>query len=226
LNRTAKSPAKFLFDSDFAPGSVSKPSIALADHERIVKETETLAYSSGCKSAEAAARVDAERRAATALERIASGIEALARTLTAVEARLETEAVEVAAAIGRKLAPELVAREPLTEMAALASECFRQLVATPHVVVRVNDALMASARERLDDIVRARGLESRLVVLAEPDIPPGDCRIEWADGGIVRDTAAATAAVDEAVSRYVKARLGAFPAASNPMPGISWRIDR
>ena len=33
----------------------------------------------------------------------------------------------------------------------------------------------------------ARGFEGRLVVLAEPEIAPGDCRIEWADGGVVRD---------------------------------------
>ena len=43
-------------------------------------------------------------------------------------------------------------------------------------------------------------------MLAEPDIAPGDCRIEWADGGINRDRAATEAAIDEAVARYVAAR--------------------
>ena len=37
---------------------------------------------------------------------------------------------------------------------------------------------------------------------------PGDCRIEWADGGLVRDRAATEAAIGEAVSRYVAARRG------------------
>ena len=127
-------------------------------------------------------------------------------TLMAIETRLECEAVEVAVAVARKLAPALIEREPFAEISALASDCFRQLVASPHIAVRINDALYATAREKLDGIVRARGFEGRLVVLAEPDIAPGDCRIEWADGGINRDTAKADAAIGEAVAGYLRAR--------------------
>ena len=46
-------------------------------------------------------------------------------------------------------------------------------------------------------------------MLAEPDIATGDCRIEWADGGVNRDRSATEAAIDEAVTRYVNARLAA-----------------
>ena len=109
-------------------------------------------------------------------------------------------------AVARKLAPTLIAREPFAEIAALASDCFRELVSSPHIAVRVNDALYAPAREKLDDIVRAKSFQGRLVVLAEPDIAVGDCRIEWADGGISRDVAAADAAISAAVASYVSAR--------------------
>jgi hypothetical protein len=44
------------------------------------------------------------------------------------------------------------------------------------------------------------------VVLAEPDIAEGDCRIEWADGGINRERGLADAAIGEAVARYIGAR--------------------
>ena len=60
------------------------------------------------------------------------------------------------------------------------------------------------------------------MVLAEPDIAPGDCRIEWADGGVKRDRAAIEAAIDEAVARYVAARREA----DADMPEISWRAER
>ena len=127
--------------------------------------------------------------------------------------RLEAEAVEVAVAVARKLAPELIAREPLAEIAALAADCFRQLVAAPHVVVRVNDALLRDRARRSSTRSRApRGFEGRLVVLAEPDIALGDCRIEWADGGVTRDRAATEAAIGEAVGRYVAAQTAAKPA--------------
>ena len=125
---------------------------------------------------------------ADALERIAANLGKANEALQAIETRLECEAVEVAVAVARKLAPTLIAREPFAEIAALASDCFRQLVSSPHIAVRVNDALYAPAREKLDDIVRANSFQGRLVVLAEPDIAIGDCRIEWADGGINRDS--------------------------------------
>jgi flagellar assembly protein FliH len=214
-------PAKYLFDEDFAGGGDGKPSMALAEHAQKVKDAETAAHSRGFAEAKAAAKAEAEQRAALALERIAALLTTLQAGLAAIEARLETEAVEVAVAVARKLAPALVAREPLAEMSALAADCFRHLVASPHVVARVNDALHQPARDRLDEIIRRQGLESRLVVLAEPDIAPGDCCIEWADGGIVRDSAATAAAIEEAVARYISARLEGVP-----MSEIPWRVDQ
>jgi flagellar assembly protein FliH len=214
-------PAKFLFDDDFAPGRDSKPSVALAEHAQKLKDAETTGYGRGFAEAKAATKAEAEQRAAMALERIAASLKTFETSFAAVEARLETEAVEVAVAVARKLAPTLVAREPLAEISALATDCFRHLVASPHVVVRVNDTLHAAARDGLEEIIRRQALESRLVVLAEPDIAPGDCRIEWADGGIVRDGAAIAAAIEQAVSRYINARLD-----GTPMPEIPWRFDR
>src|SRR5262249_6630419 len=127
----------------------------------------------------------------------------------AVEARLEAEAVEVAVAVARKLAGELTSREPLAEITALVTESFRQLVATPHVVVRVNDALHEFVGERIQEIAHQRGYDGRLVILAEPDVAPGDCRIEWADGGRIRDQAAIDGVIAELVTRYIDARLPA-----------------
>ena len=143
---------------------------------------------------------EAERRSAAAFEQIGEALDRLAGGLAAIEGRLEAEAVEVAAAVGRKLAPELIAREPFAEIAALATDCFKQLVTAPHIVVRVNDSLLAVAKERLGEAARTRGFEGRLVVIAEPDIAVGDCRIEWADGGLTRDSDKTEAAIAEMVA--------------------------
>jgi flagellar assembly protein FliH len=200
---------KFLFDTDFTGGAKGKPdepSIARAEHAVKLAEAEATAQARGYAEAQSDAAVESGRRMADALERIAAGLTVANDGLHAIETRLECEAVEVAVAVARKLAPALMEREPFAEISTLASECFRQLIAAPHIAVRVNDALYATAKEKLDDIVRARSFEGRLVVLAEPDIAVGDCRIEWADGGINRDNVAADAAIGEAVSAYISAR--------------------
>jgi len=207
--------AKYLFDVDFS-GAEAKPTVLLTEHQVMLAEAEAVGYRNGVAAAEAQALTDSSRLTALALERLVGVLGALHQALHAVEAKLEAEAVEVAVAVGRKLAPALIAREPLAEIAALASECFRQIVAAPHVVVRVNDALYAATRDRLEEILRASGFEGRLVVLAEPDIAAGDCRIEWADGGVNRDRAAAEAAITEAVDRYIAARTEAALPHDNP----------
>jgi flagellar assembly protein FliH len=80
--------------------------------------------------------------------------------------------------------------------------------------VRVNDALHETARTRLEEIASARGFEGRLVVIAEPEIAVGDCRIEWADGGIVRDHNKTDDVISKAIGRY----LGVRPSA--PLPEL------
>jgi flagellar assembly protein FliH len=198
-------PAKFLFDNDFAAPARSRPAVVpLAEHTAQLAQAEAAGYRKGFE----AARVEAEQRAAAALERMVAGLDNLNRGLAAIAGRLETEAVGVAVAVGKKLSAALIEREPLAEVAALAADCIRQLVSAPHVVIRINTDLYNSAREKLEEVTRAGGFEGRLVVLAEPEIAPGDCRVEWADGGVARDSAAITAAIDEAVGRYVAGRNG------------------
>jgi len=201
--------AKFMFDLDFgsAPKAV-QPTISATQHEAEVAEAEMRGYRNGMNAAEAQARTEAERRLAGAFEHIASGLDQLRGSLKAVEDRFEAEAVEVALAVGKKLAATLISREPFAEAAALADNCFRELLAAPHIVVRVNGALYTAAKTKLEEIAQARGFEGRLVVMAEPDIEAGDCRIEWADGGLKRDRAATERAISEAVERYVASRRG------------------
>jgi flagellar assembly protein FliH len=208
---------KFMFDADFAPKAPAERPIAPAEHALKLAEAESKAFGDGFKAAEKERVAEAERRTAAAFERIGDALDRLARGLAAVEGRLEAESVEVAASVARKLAPELIAREPFAEITALATECFKQLVTAPHIVVRVNDTLLETAKDRLGEAARTRGFEGRLVVMAEPHIGLGDCRIEWADGGVNRDIAKTDAAIAEMVRRYAAAR--APKPASKPAAG-------
>ncbi|MGD9920117.1 MAG: flagellar assembly protein FliH [Pseudorhodoplanes sp.] len=198
-------PAKFMFDLDFAAPKASN-TVPLADHQSKLAEAETRGYRNGFAAGQHEAAGENARRLALAMESIAHSLSMLTRGLANVELRVEAEAVEVAVATGRKLADALIAREPFAEIEALATGCFRELVTTPHVVVRLNDVLYAEAQLRLAGIARETGFDGRLLVLAEPDIAVGDCRIEWADGGMIRDRAAADAWIGETVRRFIDAR--------------------
>jgi flagellar assembly protein FliH len=209
--------AKYLFDQDFAAGAngAASRTPSPSDYALKLTEAEAKGFREGFDAAEHELAAVAQRRTAAATEQIADALDRLARGLAAVEARLEAESVELALALARKLAPELVSRQPFAEIAALAADCFKQLTQAPHVIVRVNDALHATARAQLEEIARMSGFDGRLVVVAEPEIAPGDCTIEWADGGVIRDQATINRTIGDTVGRY----LDALQTAATPKPG-------
>ena len=200
-------PAKFLFDMDFsAPEKCRERAATASEIAQQIAAAEARAYRDGFDAAMREARAESDRRAALALEEIGIALGGIATRFSGIETRMETEAVDVAVAVARKLCSELIAGEPLGEITGLVSDCFSHLVSTPHLVVRINDSLYELARERIERLAKQSGFEGRLVILAEPEIVTGDCRIEWADGGVVLERAAIEAKISELVGRYIASR--------------------
>ena len=199
-------PAKFLFDTDFSAPDRSRERPTPAEMAQKIAAAEARAYRDGYDAGQRDAKAESDRRTALALEEIKIAMQGIAARFAGVERRMETEAVDVAVAVARKLCSELIAAEPLGEVTGLVADCFSHLVATPHLVVRVNDQLYEAARERIERLAKPSGFQGRLVILAEPNIPTGDCKIEWADGGVVLERAAIEAKIDELVGRYMASR--------------------
>jgi flagellar motor switch protein FliG len=200
-------PAKFLFDMDFgAPDKTRERPATTAEIAQKIAAAEARAYRDGYDAAQREAKVESDRRAALALEEIGIAIKGIASRFSGIETRMETEAVDVAVSVARKLCSDLIAAEPLGEITGLVRECFSHLVSTPHLVVRINEALYEAARARIEQLAKRSGFEGRLVILAEPEIATGDCRIEWADGGVVLERAAIETKINELVGRYMASR--------------------
>jgi flagellar assembly protein FliH len=200
-------PAKFMFDMDFsAPDRMRERPATPAEIAQKIAAAEARAYRDGFDAAQREAKAESDRRSALALEEIGIAIQAIAKRFSGIETRMETEAVDVAVAVARKLCSTLIAAEPLGEITGLVKDCFSQLVSTPHLVVRINESLYETAHERIERMAKQSGFEGRLVILAEPEIETGDCKIEWADGGVVLERAAIEAKINELVGRYMASR--------------------
>jgi flagellar assembly protein FliH len=200
-------PAKFLFDMDFsAPDKSRERPATPSEIAQKVAAAEARAYRDGYEAGQREAKAESDRRTALALEEIKLGIQNIAARFSGIETRMETEAVEVAVAVARKLCSELISGEPLAEITGLVSDCFSHLVATPHLVVRVHDSLYEAARQQIERLAKQSGFEGRLVILAERAIETGDCKIEWADGGVVLEHSAIEAKISELVGRYMASR--------------------
>jgi flagellar assembly protein FliH len=222
-------PARFLFDTDFtrpepppAPVEPARPTIDLEQHLALMVETEERAraeaFAEGREDGYAEGRADAEARAA---ERLADEAAALAvaagrllGTLDAERLAIESRAVDLALIAARKLAETLIDREPLAEIHALLTECLGPLRKAPHLVLRIAQSDAEALKPHVDRIARETGFEGRVVILGEDEIRRGDCRIEWADGGILRDSDAIAAEIGTTVARWFEARRAAL----DPVP--------
>ncbi len=186
---------KFTFDRDFRSGTNGRAAVSARAEED--------AYARGLADGQAMTGQAVAARLAATLERL----EELARALMAETARqaeaAERDAAALALAFARKLAGAMLAREPLGPLEDAARECFRHLRGVPHLVVRVSEALVEEADAALRRIGAERGFEGRIVVLGEPDLAPGDARLEWADGGMARDGAGLDATLAAAIARVL-----------------------
>ncbi|TBW37387.1 flagellar assembly protein FliH [Siculibacillus lacustris] len=214
-------PARYLFDLDFsrpaptpAPAAPPRPMIDLDQHlaelVAVEERARAEAFAEGREEGFVAGRTDAESRAAERLAdeagAIASAARALMDTLDAERLAVERSAIDLAVAVARKFAAHLIDREPLAEIRALLADCLGPLRRAPHLAIRLPAADADALKPHVDRIVRETGFEGRIVILGEDDVKRGDCRIEWADGGILRDGDSVAAEIDAAVARWFAAR--------------------
>lgn len=202
-------PAKFLFDTDFGtarkPAGTDVPTLPVADHLAEMTRVDEAAYLRGVADGRQQAESDETARLASSMQRLALNFADAAAQFADIAGRAEQHAAELAVMMARKLSAGVALRHPVAEIEAVARSVFGHLRATPHVVVRVNDALVEAVKPRLDALARESGFTGTVVILGEPEIMPGDARVEWADGGVARDRAVLERVLDDVVRRYLAA---------------------
>lgn len=186
------------------PETPPEPSFSLQDLEAARDEAYVAGHTAALQEAEAAT----ERLASESLHFIAQGLRQLAGTIDQPYQRLEPMAVEVAVAICRRLLPMMAFQHGTGEIEALVRQILPTIIEQPRIVVRVHPALADMVRQGMVPVVADTGFEGRLLIMEDAGIQPGDTRIEWADGGIERDTPRTWAEILQVIDRNVLAASG------------------
>ncbi|UMY17831.1 flagellar assembly protein FliH [Methylobacterium organophilum] len=197
----------FLFDNDFRrpKGETAAEKEAAAREAVAASEAEARGYARGLQEGRAEAQAQVQARLADALTRLGLATAGLLSQSDARDAEREEQATAFALLLARKLAGDALAAKPLAGVEEAARAALQHLRGVPHLVVRVHESLVDETETLIKRLARERGFEGRLVVMGEPEMPVGDARIEWADGGITRERDRIEAAVLEALG------LSAFP---------------
>jgi flagellar assembly protein FliH len=142
-----------------------------------------------------------EAQMAAALSTISAQLTLAVRAATEAPVEITQAATELAMAILRKMHPALSAKRGLDEVAGVLADCLEQLKNEPRLVAYVPNQLLDPLNERVATISAARGFEGRVVLIGDPDLTDSDCRIEWADGGLERDTRRLWSDIEVALDR-------------------------
>lgn len=206
-------PARFTFDLDLAsrptaPMLVQQPMVPEDLVAQLMAQAREEAYAEGIAAGERNATAHSAQTMATAATALAARTAEMVASLDDANAANLRESVELAASIGRKLALHLLARYPAAELDALIAECMASLEHVPHLVIRCNPDIADSVRDIATGHMSSSGFAGRLVVLGDPDIRLGDGRLEWVEGGLVRDINAISKQIDSKISAYLAARGG------------------
>jgi flagellar assembly protein FliH len=203
-------PARFTFDLDLrdrrqptgAPPS-GMPEDLVA---QLVRQAREEAYAEGLAAGEKNATTMAAQTVASAAATLATRTAEASVALDAAIGDVERQAVDLAAAIARKLAAHLIARYPVAEIEALIAECMASLDGVPHLVIRCHPQIADAVRETATSHMATSGFSGRLIVMGDPDQRLGDGKLEWVDGGLTRDINAISREVDARIATYLAAR--------------------
>jgi flagellar assembly protein FliH len=212
---------KFLFETVFddengvvIAAPVAETSEQALDDEAIIEEevvptfseeevaaAQQQGFAAGREEGQRVAMESTESRLAEAFSVVAERIGGLFEIQAQANLLAAADAVSVATTMVRKIFSDLARRSALGEIENMVETAMHRVMDEPRLIIRVNEALLQDAEERLAAVVGANGYEGRLVILGDDEIDHGNCRIEWTDGGAERDTAALWQELDSIIEQ-------------------------
>ena len=211
---------KFTFDNDFdAPRALApkaEPEIVVEDLpppppppptfseeelEAAVAEARKTARAEGETKGKADATAQTERQTATALNTIAQHFAKVDGEVKMFAERLRETSLELSVAMVRRLFPEFARQHGLEEVKELLGRCLDNLRTEPRFTVKVASGQAEALKNEVEALAQSRGFEGRIVVAAEESLKPGDCRIEWSQGGMIRSADEIWKAIEAAMEQ-------------------------
>jgi len=209
---------KYLFDTDFgAPRIAPVDMAAYVEDEMMVEEeappppppptfseeelalAREQAFEQGRQTGAQEAAQTLQQMVGMAMASAAHHLQSLGAAQAAEAEKMAQEAAAVAVTIVRKLHPELARRYGVEEIENAVMDCLSHLDRLPKVTVKVAPSLVEAMKEKAKGLTAQASFDGKLAVVGDAGLAPGDCRVEWGDGGAERDQSAVWAQIDQAV---------------------------
>ncbi len=197
-------PRKFLFDLAFDDESgmplgereKQKPTFSQEQLDAARQE----GYEAGLKDGAAAAQESQAQRLSELLAQVEQRLGKLIQDSAAEWQSQLGQLQSIALVIARKLLPTYVETHGLAEIESIVTRVVAEMSREPRLVIRVPEKYFDETSARINAIATNEAYAGKVVILGDPELGDSDCRVEWADGGIERDTRAIWDEIDRVLA--------------------------
>ncbi|NKB20152.1 MAG: hypothetical protein GKS01_06345 [Alphaproteobacteria bacterium] len=170
--------------------------------EQELEAAKQAAREEGYQSGMADAQASIEQATAETFERTVDSFAAFTPTYASVVEKAQQDVTEIAEAVIRKVVEATLLEGSLNTVIAVISDLLPKLLEEPRLVIRLHPENLDALQQQMNELKGQSGYSGDVILLAEADLAPSDCRIEWADGGAERETHNLWAEIDTALERY------------------------
>lgn len=171
---------------------------------KILSEDDLIAArQEGFTQGEAQANGSLDRSATESLRAIAGMMQMMLGRLSDEAQSLRQDASDVAIAAARAVAGAALDEFGPEAITDIVGTAVSQLRETPRLVVRVAPALVDNIEQRLTLCAREAGFNGEIAVRADEHASLGDCVLDWSDGSITHNRAAAFEAIEQAAQKWL-----------------------
>ena len=196
---------KFMFDQSFdhlngdANGQDRANKPVLLKPEQI-EAMKLEAHDQGFAAGHAVAAEEELARQSGMLATLEEQMTRVLQNMALIQESQNNEIRMVVTTIMAKILPGFVARNGTDEITAMLNTVIGEMMHEPRLVVRLHEMQFDSIKAKIDEIIAKKAYAGKVIVLADTEIAQGDCRVEWADGGIERNAATTTESINSIVN--------------------------
>ena len=187
-------------EAEAEAAAMEEPPAPTFSEEEVIAAQQT-AYDEGKAAGIQEAHAQFEQMIAAATTQISQAIPLVFQQHSRTQEEHEAHALEIATTVSKKIIPAYTENYGLDEIIHVVSQCLEPLRAEPRIIVKVHESLREDTHERLVKIADEVGFDGRVVVMAHEGLVPGDCRVEWSEGGAERNSDDLWQQIDEIIER-------------------------
>jgi flagellar assembly protein FliH len=160
-------------------------------------------YVAGHTAALEEAETERSHYVADAINLIAQSLQRLDEQQQASNRELGETAIRLLFAVARKTIPETAHQFAQDNVTDFVKKILPLVIGEPKLLIRTHAMIVEDIQTKLADVFTRAGFQGGYTVVADYELQPGDCRLEWSGGGAERSEAAIWTEIERAVAEGV-----------------------